>query len=78
MYIDICPVNELFKHIMITVIDFSLAIFSWVGDASFLELPERPVVGLREAVIFARITSDLHIVNVFLLAKPLAHHICFI
>lgn len=44
---------------MITVIDFSLAIFSWVGEASLLELPERPIVGLGEAVIFARITSPL-------------------
>lgn len=47
--------------------NFSSAIFSWVGDTSLLELPERPVVGHREAVIFARITSRC--VNAFLLAK---------
>lgn len=66
MYICICPANGLFGHNMITEIIFPSAIFSWVGDTSLLELPERPSVGLGEAVI---LWSMIHVVNSFLLAK---------
>lgn len=67
MYISI---GELFEHNLITATNFSSAIFSWVGDTSLLELPERPVVGLREAVIFARVISRSECLSVGQILLP--------